>query len=202
MDLGPLHLLWFFLLVSILPIYIMILNWRRQLTRQREAAVRGWRYQVNGWQDYIRPKYLFTGTTAKGVVWELKRLWQSGELVYRWLTLDVPAPYGMLVIMPRETAAIHKFDDMPVLIRPIRYESDVWQDAYVIFTSHKRLAQKLLSQAVEADLHQWPRWPAPGALDRIVWDQNSLQIFGRYQNDWALLERIVALGVKIAEIRD
>ena len=43
-------------------------------------------------------------------------------------------------------------------------------------------------------LQDWPLWPELGALERVVWNQNRLEVYSRFQRDWVTLDRLVALG--------
>lgn len=162
------------------------LNYTHNRRWYQEATKRGWFYTQALWR---RRKYHLAGTTANGVVWELSRIERDEHFYYRWLTHSRPLPFGSLTILPRAKVTV---SGQPS--RSIAVGSAAWQARFAVFASHDQLAVRTVVPEVELELTDWPLWPELGSLERVVWNQHRLEIYGRFQRDWITLDRLVALG--------
>ena len=189
------------LLALLTAAYTAVTNQRRHKERARQANERGWRYAPGGWQPLFKTNYRLTGSTMRGIVWELDRLWHNGRLEFIWQAENAPLPYGALVVLPAQAEAAPHPLVAPFKLRQVRPLPPNWPPDYELFATHKALVERCLDAAVVDILRQYPAWPRPGALSRIVWRQKSLIIVGRYENDWATLDRIVALGEALTAVR-
>ncbi|MEM7117431.1 MAG: hypothetical protein AAF614_33675 [Chloroflexota bacterium] len=166
--------------------WLFWLNYKHIRQWQAAAQTRGWRYRQSIWQ---RRNYGLAGSTAEGVIWELERVQRNGYYLYRWRTFSCLLPFGSLVILPRAQVATTGERGRTVAIG-----SDEWQARFVVYTSHDQLAEWIISPEVEKAIRAWPIWPEMGAVERIVWNQNRLEIYGRFQRDWVTLDRMVTFG--------
>ncbi len=187
------------LLALLTGVYTAVANQRRHKKRARQASERGWRYAPGGWQPIFKTNYRLTGSTMRGVIWELDRVWRDGRLEFVWQAQKAPLPYGALVVLPAQTEESPDHLVMPFKLHRIRPLPPNWPSDYELFATHNALAERCLGTAVIHILRQYPPWPQSGSLGRIVWQQKSLIIVGRYENDWAALDRIVALGEALTD---
>ena len=185
-------------LVVILPIYQGYRNWREHRFRKMMADARGWRYTSQGWKVLIGSTYSMAGTTTSGIVWEVKQIKRTQQWTFAWSSRNRLLPYGMLAIYPRH-ATIGLQRNGQKNLRSLVVGSNMWQAEYVFMTTHDILAERCFSREVELALLNWPRWPAPGCLENVIWNRDELKISGRYHNDWLTLDRIVILGTALVE---
>lgn len=183
-----------FLLALLTAVYTAVTNQRRHKERAHQASERGWRYAPGGWQPLFKTNYRLTGSTIGSVVWELDRMWRNGRLAFIWQAGNAPLPYGALVVLPARTEEAPDPLVAPYKLHRIRPLPPGWPSDYELFATHNALVERCLGTAVIDILRQYPPWPQPGSLGRIVWRQKSLIIVGCYENDWAVLDRLVALG--------
>ncbi len=193
-------LLGLLLLALLTGVYAAVANQRRHKERARQANERGWRYAPGGWQPIFKTNYRLTGSTMRGIVWELDRVWRDGRLEFIWRAAKAPLPYGALVILPAQTEKNPDPLVAPFNLHRVRPLPPHWPPDYELFATHNALAERCLDTAVTQILHQYPPWPQPGSLGRIVWRQKSLIIVGCYENDWVALDRIVALGTALTAV--
>jgi hypothetical protein len=186
------------LLALMTAVYTAVSNQRRHKKRAQQANERGWRYAPGGWQPIFKTNYRLTGSTMRGVVWELDRVWRNGRLEFIWRAENAPLPYGAVVVLPVQMEESPDPLVAPFKLHRIRPLPPNWPPDYELFATHNALAQRWFGTAVTDILRQYPPWPQPGSLGRIVWRKKSLIIVGCYENDWAALDRIVALGEALA----
>ncbi|HFE67562.1 MAG TPA: hypothetical protein ENJ93_09900 [Chloroflexi bacterium] len=182
------------LLALLTAAYTAVTNQRRHKERARQANERGWRYAPGGWQPIFKTNYRLTGSTMRGVIWELDRVWRDGRMEFIWQAENAPLPYGALVVLPAQAEEDPDPLAAPFKLRRVRPLPPNWPPDYELFATHNALAERCFDTAVIQILRQYPPWPQPGSLGRIVWRQKSLIIVGCYENDWTVLDRLVALG--------
>jgi len=187
------------LLALLTGLYAAAANQRRHKERARQAGERGWRYAPGGWQPVFKTNYRLTGSTMRGVIWELDRVWRNGRLEFIWRAEKAPLPYGAVVVLPAQMEEAPDLLVAPFKLHRIRPLPPNWPPDYELFATHNALVERCLGTAVIHILRQYPPWPQSGSLGRIVWQQKSLIIVGRYENDWAALDRIVALGEALTD---
>lgn len=186
-----------FLLTLAIPLYQGIRNWRENKLRQQTADAHGWRYRNRGWNRmFASPSYEIAGTTAGGIVWELRRVRKKRQLYLLWRSQERLLPYGMLVIRPRHAK---NGGNLPVSFRQVDAGSHRWQSEYVFWTTHNMLSVKYFNREVELAMADWPQWPAPGSLENIIWTRDQLSILVRQHNDWFALNQIVVLGTALVD---
>ena len=193
---NTLQIIGFLTLVLLVPLYRTVISWRNHIRRRQSATAMGWRLSPFNFQTLWQANYMIAGTTINGIVWELTRIKQGNLFYFFWSTDDVPLPYGMLQVLPRQMAVTKTVSP---IVREVSYGSREWQAHYVVLTSHRQLVKRYMSTEMELSLLHWPTWPTPGALEKIIWHQDGLTIYGRYQDDWATLNRIALLGIALVE---
>jgi hypothetical protein len=177
-------------------------NWRTHQEWQHEAAQRGWRYTPVRWKQLFKPSYRIAGTTANGIVWELRRFKLKGQLRFSWQTNKARLPYGTLAMFPvgsKQLAPVKteepSFNNLaPLKQKAMPTKPSTWPDKYLVFASHNQLAAHLFVESVANALNQYPDWPRNGSLEELIWKPNRLFIVCLYENEWTALDRLVALG--------
>ena len=190
------------LLALLTGVYTAVTNQRRHKERARQANERGWRYAPGGWQPIFKTNYRLTGSTMRGVIWELDRVWRDGQLEFIWQAENAPLPYGALVVLPAQAEVAPDPLVVPFRLHRIRPLPSGWPSDYELFATHNALAERCFGDTAVNILRQYSPWPQKGSLGRVVWRQKSLIIVGCYENDWAALDRIVALGTALTAVTD
>jgi len=181
-----------------ISIYLGFSRWQRHLQRQRGTAKRGWRYTNSLFHSLFRTNYVIAGQIPARSIWEMRRTHKRGLLLFVWTTSDARLPYGLIRILPRRAAVNHS--GQPAIQLAV-WQNKSWQQPilsdYVVLTSHQQLGERFLTQEVALALSHWPEWPLPGALEEVTWDPHILEIQVRYFDDWATVDRLVALGTAL-----
>ena len=189
-----------FLIVVTIGGYTAVNNWRIHQEWQREATQRGWRYTTVRWKQFFsKPSYRIAGTTTNGIVWELHRPMDKGQLRISWHTHKAHLPYGTLTIFPEGSKRPLSNNLVPLKQKTMSAKLPTWPGNYLIFTSHTQLATRSFSESVANLLQQYPEWPQNGSLEKLIWRPNSLSIVCLYQNGWTTIDRMVTLGTTLVQ---
>lgn len=194
---GTVLLAGLFLIVVALAGYTAVHNKRISQERTQKARERGWRYTPLNWTQLIKPEFKLAGRTHSGAIWELQRFWRDGKLLLNWQTHSASLPYGVVGILPVQTSALPATS--PFKTYTVSASIPAWPETYQLFTSHNRLAHLFFTEPISRLLQQYPVWPEKGSLEQLIWVQKSLSIVCLYEDDWDVLERIVALGSTLVE---
>jgi hypothetical protein len=178
--------------------YLSWRNWNRHKQQRVLAEKRGWQYAVGGIRALWQRKLTITGTTPTGVRWQLKQLRRYQQAFFEWHTKDVTLPYGTLVLKPAHPAAPKRWLSNQAL-RPYPIPSELWNSEFVLLVTHNSLGQRYFTTQTERAMRKWPRWPAPGSLEEVIWNKQGLTVLGRSAAGWELLERLVTLGTIMAD---
>jgi hypothetical protein len=182
----------------VIPVYLGFRNWRENKARQQMAQANGWRYSRRGWKGVFEPVYSIAGTTPGGIVWELTRVQRNRQWFFLWSARKPLLPYGILMIRPRE-AAVWPEVDLQHNLRQVTIGDEAWQKGYVLLATHEVLGERFFNREAELLFMNWPSWPAPAALEGLVWTREQLSIWVRHHNDWLSLDRIVNVGTTLVE---
>lgn len=185
-------------LVISITLYVGFSRWQHHQQRRQGTAERGWRYTSSLLHSLFHANYVMAGRMPDRGVWEMRRTSQRGLLLFTWSTDDARLPYGLIRILPRRAAVTHT---EPAVMRLTAWQNKSWQSPvlsdYAVLTSHQQLAERFLTEEVALALSYWPDWPLPGALEEVTWDHDALHIQARYFDDWATVDRLVALGTAL-----
>ena len=184
------------MLLLVVQAAIGLAGQRHYLAWQAEAGKRGWRFQSQPWWRRWRRQYRLAGTTAQGAVWELRREQRGGVFLFRWVTYDKPLPYGTLLLLPQARALAEP--ERHGLQRVLMGDR-VWQTRFLLLSTHQLLGERHITPMVQEMLAGWPFWPQAGALEEVRWEGGVLVINGRFDRNWATIDRIVALGTALVE---
>lgn len=174
--------------------FIGLAGQRHYLAWRTEAGKRGWRFQPQPWWRRWRRHYRLAGTTAQGAVWELRREQQGGVFLFRWVTYDKPLPYGTLLLLPQARALA---EPERRGLQRVLLGDGVWQTRFLLLATHQLLGERHMTLPVQGMLADWPLWPQAGALEEVRWEGGMLVINGRFDRNWATIDRIVALGTAL-----
>jgi hypothetical protein len=145
-------------------LYWGVSGWQLHQQRRQKTADRGWRYTNTLRQSLFRSAYIVAGTTANGIVWELRRSQKKEALLFNWTTTSALLPYGVIYILPRRVSAPTQTQP---LLRLTIWQHERWQNPaladYVVLTSHQQLGERFLTSEAALALSHWPEWPLPGA---------------------------------------
>lgn len=198
-DLLPILFLTTALLGSVIAAaYLSWRNWNRHKQQRILAEKRGWQYAVGGIRALWQRKLAITGTTPTGVKWQLKQLRRYQQAFFEWHTKDIMLPYGTLVLKPAHPAAPKRLLSNQAL-RPYPIPGELWNSEFVLLVTHNSLGERYFTAQTKRAMRTWPRWPAPGSLEEVIWNTQELTILGRSAAGWELLERLVTLGTIMAD---
>lgn len=182
------------LIVLFSVVYFSYRQWREHQQRKLAAAARGWRYQPRGWRSLMDNQYSIVGSTATGIIWELRRIQEGRQLYLRWTTENATLKHGFLQILSQNSVNKHPLPAELLKHQVIGMGSKDWQKVYLLLTTHQFLAKKYVIPELEQAMLEWPHWPEPGAFVRMSWQKNWLHIDCLYHDDWTTVDRIVTLG--------
>ena len=185
------------LIVMGIAAYTAVHNYHKYQERSQQAVRRGWRYTPLNWTQFIKPEFKLAGRTNTGAIWELQRVWRSGQLLLNWETHSATLPYGVVGILPAVSTTMPRTP--PYKTYPLAASLSSWPDTYQLFTSHDQLASFFFTEMITRILHEYPAWPEKGAIDQLIWMKSSLYIVCLYEDDWEILERIVTLGSTLVD---
>ena len=197
-ELDAIQVLGLLALVTIIPIYQGLRNWRENGLRRQAAMANGWRFTERGWRSLLRSTYSMAGTTPNGTVWEFSRVQKGRQYYFVWFSRNARLPYGTLVILPKGVAVLPE-DSGRLNLRTMTVGGDAWRAAYKLLATHDMLGQRYFGREIELALSDWPRWPEPGAMEEVVWRRDGLSIRVRHKNDWLTLDRTILLGTALVE---
>lgn len=185
------------LLALAIPVLIGAFNWLRHREITRQAAQRGWRTAAPGWRRVFRPEFRLAGTLSNGSVWEMHRFWRDGRLLIQWRAYARSLPYGRVNVIPVDLVQPQGERVIPLKIVSINDPS--WPDRWCLLATHDQLARYFVQPAAVDLLNQFQPRPQSGALEQIVWQQESLTILCIFDRSWLLFEQIVQLGDYLLE---
>ncbi len=183
------------LIVLFSVVYFSYGQWHKHQQRKLVAEARGWRYQPQGWRSLWNNQYSIVGSTVTGIIWELRRIQVGRQLYLRWATENATLKHGFLQIWSQKSVSKNPLPAELLKHQVIGLGSKDWQKVYLPLTTHQFAAEKYVTPELEQAMLDWPRWPEPGALQKMSWQKNQLHIDSLYQDDWQSIERIVTLGI-------
>ncbi len=185
----------FTLIISILPAWIGLSNYRWHKNRQSLAESQGWRYASEKFGLFSR-QFTIAGASDAGKVWEITREKSGGRHYLSWESSAAKLPHGRLWALPAENASP---DGLPPAMRQLDIPHPL-NPGYLLFVSHDQLAHRYFSEEALPNLEPMPAFPQPGSLNRIHWSKTGLIVQFFYQMDWQTVERLVKLGESLSEL--
>jgi hypothetical protein len=198
LELELLQIIGLLVLVTVIPLYRGWQFWLLHKSRRAVAEAEGWRYSDQGWRIFFSSTYSLAGTTGSGLVWHFRRDQKGRRWLFDWSSQNNLLPYGVLHMLPQEAGKRRQQKRSPHL-RAVAVGSQAWQEQYKFIATHAILSERVFSEEADRVMLEYPSWPAPGALEEIVWNQKELFIRVRYKNDWPTVRRIVRLGTVLVE---
>ncbi len=108
----------------------------------------------------------------------------------QWRAYARSLPYGRVKVIPADVAQ----PQVEGPLKKVPINNPAWPDRLCLLATHDQLARTFVQPAAIDLLKQFQPRPYRGALEQIVWQQESLTILCTFDRSWPLFDQIVQLG--------